>query len=194
MAYCTLPEFTTYVASEIGADDAYLDDVLSATEDAINDYCGRTFDTIVGSLTRSYVPSCDIVEIHDISDTAGATITDNGATVALTDVQFEPVNPALLNGLIVPKSQIRRIHGSWSTPTQNSRQATVSVTSTHWGWAVVPPQVKQATLILGKDVAHLRANRFGVAGFGEFGVVRVRDNPHVEMLLRKLRHPATVGV
>lgn len=194
MAYCTLEEFTTYVASEITGDIAYLDDVLSATEDAINDHCGRTFDSIVGSLTRSYVPSEDIVEIHDISDTDGATITDNGAAVALTDVQFEPVNTVAFNGLTVPRTQIRRIRGNWSTPTQNSREATVSVTSTHWGWAAVPPQVKEATLILGKDVAHLRANRFGVAGFGDFGVVRVRDNPHVEMMLRKLRHPATVGI
>jgi hypothetical protein len=70
----------------------------------------------------------------------------------------------------------------------------VSVTSTRWGWAAIPPEVVEATAILAKDLAHVRTNRFGTAGFGEFGVIRVRDNPHVILLLANLHHPMAVGV
>jgi hypothetical protein len=194
MAYCTFEEFEAYVSSEITGNQEFLADVLAATEDAVNDYCGRAFDNLTTPITRTYVPHDDVVEIHDISDTAGIVILDNGAAVALTDVQFEPTNTVTANGLTTPKFKIRRLSTCWTPPILSPRQATVSVTSTHWGWAAVPPQVKQATLILGKDIAHVRANRFGVAGFGEFGVVRVRDNPHVVMLLQNLRHPSAFGI
>lgn len=193
MVYCNLSEFTSYVGSEISTDTDFLADALAATEDAINDYCGRSFDTVTGALTRSYVAADDVVEIHDIHNTAGVTITDNGTSIAVADVQFEPINPVSWAGLTSPKYKIRLLTGCWSKTT-NWRQATVSVTSSNWGWAAVPPEVKEATLILGKDIAHIRANRFGVAGFGDFGVVRVRDNPHVKQLLNGLRHPSAFGV
>lgn len=194
MAYCTLDEFRSYVASEVAGDNDFLVDTLAATEDAINDYCGRAFDNLTTSITRTYVPHADVVEIHDISDTSGVVLLDNGASVSTSDVQFEPTNTVNAAGLTTPKYKIRRLSTCWTPPTRNAREATVSVTSTHWGWASVPPQVKEATLILGKDVAHVRANRFGVAGFGEFGVIRVRDNPHVAMMLRNLRHPSAFGI
>ena len=107
-------------------------------------------------------------------------------------MQLEPVNNLLPDGTVCPYHTIRRITGYW---TCHGREASVSVTSTRWGWAAVPPKVKLATLVLAKDYASLRDTRFGVAGFGEFGVVRTRiDNLQVLQLLRGLGHPRTVLV
>jgi hypothetical protein len=193
MAYLTPDEFAVYVGSEIAADDLFLARCVNAAEDAVNDHCARSFDVpAVTSITRNYVPTpCDpLVVIQDIVDNTNLVVTDDGT--AVTDFQLEPVNNVSWSGLTQPYYQIRRTDGaSWVV---DYGRATVAVTSTRWGWPAVPPQVKEATAILAKDLAHLRQNRFGVAGFGEFGVVRVRDNPHVSMLLSKLRHPQAFGV
>lgn len=194
MAYATAAEFKTYVGgdSDVTITDAWLADVQAAAEDSINDHCGRTFNAPSGGATaRNYVPRGDLVIVHDIANSTGLTVTNDGATVASTDYQLEPLNNLNAAGATVPFHQIRLIDSCWS---HDGKRATVTVTTDQWGWAAVPDQVKQATLILGKDIAHIRQNRFGVAGFGEFGVVRVRDNPHVAQLLSRLRHPRSIGI
>jgi hypothetical protein len=193
MAYCTDSELVEYCGSEIVANTAHLSLCRRAAEDAINAICQRTFDVAaVTSITRRYVPNTwDTVHIHDIVDNTNLVVTDDGTAVALADIQLEPVNNLLYDGTVTPFYTLRRIAGSW---TCGGREATVSVTSTRWGWAAVPDRVKEATLVGAKDLAGLRDTRFGVAGFGEFGVVRMRENPQVRMLLRGLGHPRSVLV
>jgi hypothetical protein len=72
-------------------------------------------------------------------------------------------------------------------------KASVSVTAT-WGWATTPAPAIEAVKILAKDILHQRDNRSGVAGFGEFGAVRVRQNPYVAMLLDPLRRAQQFGI
>lgn len=191
MAYLSLDEFTGYVGSELAADRTSLQAALLAAEQAINDHCGRNFNTTATSATaRSYLPCGDVVVTHDIGDTTGLIISNFGSTVASGTYQLEP-NPVSWAGVTQPYYRIRLLNGAYWT--QSGGQATVTVTA-KWGWPAVPAQVVEATAILAKDLAHLRQNRFGVAGFGEYGVIRVRDNPHVVMLLSRLRHPMAVGI
>lgn len=196
MAYATAAEFKAYVGGDddVTVNDDWLEDVQAAAEDSINDHCGRNFnvvDAAADPTSRSYPPRGDLVIVHDIANTTGLTVANDGATVASTDYQLEPLNGLNAAGATVPYHQIRLINSCW---THDGKRATVTVTTDQWGWPSVPDQVKQATLILGKDIAHIRQNRFGVAGFGEFGVVRVRDNPHVAQLLSRLRHPRALGI
>jgi len=194
MAYVTLQEFTAYAGSAIAANQVQLSIALTAAEHAINTHCQRTFDVASAtSIVRLYVPTTSTeVRIHDIVDATNLVVTDDGTAVALADLQLVPVNNLLADGTVSPYHTIRRIAGSW---TCGGRQATVSVTSTRWGWAEVPAKVKMATLVLAKDFASLRDTRFGVAGFGDFGVVRMRiENPQVLQLLRGLNHPRAVLV
>src|SRR5262249_31365326 len=56
-----------------------------------------------------------------------------------------------------------------------SHQDRIQITGV-FGWPAVPLAVKQAALIAAADLFKLKDAPFGVAGFGEFGVVRVGAN------------------
>jgi hypothetical protein len=77
-----------------------------------------------------------------------------------------------------PYTQIRAI-GAQTFPVPYSwtgRTDRVEITGT-WGWPQVPVNVREACKLLAVESGKLlREAPFGVAGFGEFGVVRVRDN------------------
>ncbi len=77
-----------------------------------------------------------------------------------------------------PYTQIKAI-GAQTFPCAwawNSRADRVEITGT-WGWPQVPVGVREACKLLAVESGKLlREAPFGVAGFGEFGVVRVRDN------------------
>jgi hypothetical protein len=192
VAYLSLYDFAAYVGSEIVVDEPFLARCLAAAEDAINDHCQRAFDPPTAtSITRTYVPIEDVVVTHDFVDTTNLVIANDGTATALSAVQLEPANNVSWSGLARPYCQIRLKDRCWA---RDGGRATVSVTSTRWGWPAIPPEVIEATAILAKDLAHVRANRFGTAGFGEFGVIRVRDNPHITLLLADLHHPMAVGV
>lgn len=195
MAYVPIAEVIEYVGSEISGDQAFIAAAYAAVEDAVNDECGRAFDPTTGaSLTRTYVPvDGSLLITHDFIDATNLTISNLGTSVSLSDVQLEPLDRLTWSGLTAPFCVIRRLNGSWRQ--QYDGQASVSVTSTRWGWPAVPPQVVEATKILTKDIVQLKGTRFGVAGFDAMGaVVRVRENPHVAMLLNRLRHPSKGGM
>lgn len=196
MAYLEPQELVDYVGSEIVDDHPFLVRCLAAASEAVNDYCGRSFETPVVPptvVTRYYYPVADTVVIHDLVDATGLVVVDDGTTVDAADYQLEPVNNVSTSGLVRPYHRIRRLGVCWSSPSR-SGEVSIEVTSNRWGWPAVPAVVKEATAVLAKDIVHLRTTRFGVAGFGEFGVVRVRDNPHVKMLLANVRHPSKLVV
>jgi len=80
-------------------------------------------------------------------------------------------------------------------PAASGRTGLIRITGT-WGWPAVPIEVKQATRILVAEMAKLQDAPIGVAGFGEFGVVRLgRQLPARAMqLLQPFRHPQNVGL
>lgn len=189
----TTEEFAAYIGSEIVADEPFLDDCLAAAEDAVNDFCGRSFDAPSGdSSTRVYVPKGNLLYTHDFVDTSGLAVSNAGAAVTSSDYQLEPLNNLTPAGLTTPYYSIRLLSSCWSQ--MYPGEASVSVSSTRWGWPAVPPKVKEATAILAKDIAHMREIRFGVTGFGEFASARLRENPQVQSMLSRLRHPWAFGI
>jgi len=63
-----------------------------------------------------------------------------------------------------------------------------------YGWPAVPLNVKNASLIVAAQLFRIKDSVFGVAGFGEFGVVRIQSNPQVMWLLRRYITGQRIGV
>lgn len=185
---------------------ATVETVTSAVNAAVVRYCGRTFDkTAIASETakvygprgrgqiRGIVSSCEAV-VHDIWDTTNLVVkTDDGddgnysTTWDASDYTLEPLNQ-LDGDSYTPYWRIRAV-GTRVFPTFHRRPA-LQVTAA-WGWAAVPAEVKQAALIKAARVFTRKDSPQGVAGFGEFGVVRVsaRMDPDVAEMLNPFRHP-----
>ena len=52
---------------------------------------------------------------------------------------------------------------------------------------MVPTNVKVACIYTALETFKLKGAPFGVAGFGEFGPIRVRDNPRVMAMIEPYR-------
>lgn len=183
MAYVSLTDYKTWLRNELGAtDDTMLQASLDAGEVAVNEHCGRNFNAAGAPSARLFRPESPRLVIID-DCTSVTSVVENGAAVAASGYQLEPLNGRRPSGLAVPYDQIRRIYGDWYMDgTDESGRATLSITAT-WGWAATPAPVIEATKILAKDILSQRDTRNGVAAFGEFGSLRVRLNPYVEQLL-----------
>lgn len=172
--------------------DAMVAAAISAAEQAIDEHCQRKIFVADDADTsaRLYVPRADsILRIHDC--VAVTAVTDDSAAVASTAYQLEPLNNLDAAGLSVPYEQIRRLSGSgW---TCDYGRATVSVTA-RWGWPALPAQYLEAVKMLTSDLLNMKEIRGGVAGFGEFGAVRIRENPMVTYLLSSLRRVESWGI
>ena len=184
--YATLPQLKSYLLGSQMADDTIdndeLTDALTSVSREIENHCGRQFNKTTDATARIYEPYHDtITKADDFHTTTGLVIaTDqdgDGAyetTWSESDYQLEPLNGIHHGEQGWPYYRIRAV-GSRCFPVI-SRRASVQVTA-QWGWGAVPAPVKQACLILAAETHKLRSAPFGVAGFGEFGSIRVRDNP-----------------
>jgi hypothetical protein len=56
-----------------------------------------------------------------------------------------------------------------------------------WGWPQVPDPIRRATRMMAAEVFKLREAPFGAVGFAELGIIRVRDNPKYQKLIRGYR-------
>lgn len=61
-----------------------------------------------------------------------------------------------------------------------------------WGWKNIPTAVEEACLILAEETFKLRDAPFGVAGFGEFGAIRVTQNPKAAKMLARYMPVAVI--
>jgi len=201
--YATLAELRAWVGVDDSLDDDLLDSALTAAELAVESWCGRKFTqdaTATAARVRPqstgwlYLPAfrpggtCTA----DISTLTGLVVktddNDDGTYettwTVTTDFEVEPFDGP-------PFHKIIAVGSRWF-PTC-LRRPSVQVTA-RWGWAAVPEPVKTATLILAGEYAKLKDAPFGVAGFGDFGVVRIRQNPKVAELLSRYQHPMVAAV
>lgn len=179
--------------------DTELTEKLAGASREVERFCHRQFNDAGEVSTRVYRPetSC-LVEVDDFHTTTGLIVaTDEGdtgaysTTWAATDYQLEPLNGVVDGETGWPWYDITAVAGRYFP--RGHRRASVQVTA-QWGWAAVPAPVKDACLIVAAESFKLREAPFGVAGFGEFGVVRIRDNPIVARKLAKyVRDPVLVG-
>lgn len=198
-SYATLVELKARLEITDNADDTRLTDALSAASRGIEKFCGRQFNKATTATTRVYYPRAGCwVDVDDIHTTTDLVVkTDEGddgtyeTTWSTTDYQLEPLNGIVDGETGWPYSIIRAVASRYFPAT--SQRAPVQVTA-QWGWNAVPASVKEATLVLAEDVFKLADTPFGAGGFGEFGRIRARENPHVAMLVGPYRrHVALVG-
>lgn len=186
--YCTVAQLREQFGDENDLlSTALLERAINATSRAIDDHTGRRFWQDAAAQSKVY--RCDDgyeAEVDDISTTTGlivATDTAGDGTYATTwaasDYQLEPLN-----------RESALAHAWWRivavdryTFPIHARRTTLRVTA-RFGWSEIPADVEQACLIRAASIFKRKEATFGVAGFGEFGVVRIgRKDPDVMDLL-----------
>ncbi|HEU4543468.1 MAG TPA: hypothetical protein VFR23_20215 [Jiangellaceae bacterium] len=202
--YCSIEELKSRfgLASTDTVDDFEMKLAIESASREIDDHCDRHFWR--GTSTRTFVPDsaycCSMPSHNDIvSITTLKTDTDGDGvfetTWATTDYQLLPYNALTQHAEPRPYTSIKAI-GSYTFPTSYStlaRDDRVEIVGV-FGWPQIPSNVKQACLIIAAETLKLKDAPFGVAGFGEFGAVRVRDNPKAAKLLRPYeKYPVLVA-
>lgn len=203
-SYATLEEFKAYVKEQSrNESDDELQECLDAATREVNRITNRVFWTATAATARVYTPESYIrCKVNDFYTTSGLIIeTDPGATGEFSETWTTPdyeLSP--LDGVVDgeegwPFWKIRATGGFWFPRVYFPAQRTgiVRVTA-KWGWADVPAPVKRATLIIAAENWKLATAPLGVAGFNQFGVVRVRQNSAAMSKLHKyIRKPILLG-
>lgn len=186
--YCTVAELKANVGITDSVDDGALEQSIEAASRLIDEFCGRRFYADTTATARVYrATSCDILRVDDVStltglvvktDTAANGTYDTTLTIS-TDFLAGPWN-ALAQG--EPVKVIRHVNGTFPTIGPRPR---VQVTA-KWGWPRVPAEVRKACLIEAARLFRRKDTPEGVAGVGDFGVVRVSRfmDPDAERLLK----------
>lgn len=197
-SYATAAELKTRLDVSGAAYDTQLTEALTVASRGVEKFCRRQFNKATAASARVYYPETPgMAVVDDVHTTTDLVIkTDSGADgtfeTTLTAAQYE-LSP--LNGIVDgetgwPYWRIRAVNVCLPVATG---RASLQVTA-QWGWAAVPGPVKEACLIVAEETFKLKDAPFGVAGFGEFGAVRIRQNPKAaEMLVPYRRRPVLVG-
>lgn len=177
--YVTIVEAKSWLGLKVADvdDDAKIGVATAAASRAIDEFCRRTFGPDTGNRLFDVSP-CDPthVGIDDAAAVATVATDDNGdgvyeTTWSASDYQLLPLNP--VGDEPRPYTQIRAVGDrQFPTPTSRGRVGLVQVTAT-WGWDTVPDPVKQACLILMARIFKRKESPQGVAGFDQFGTIRI---------------------
>lgn len=197
--YVTLAEFKTWIVLNDSVDDTTITDALTAASRAIDKFCGTHFWQTAAGTNRVF-DTCDPwrLRINDAAAVTGVATDPNGDGVFETvwvaaDFQLLPLNP-LAAPEQLPFSEIRAV-GTLNFPRPTGRRVgLVQVTGT-WGWPTVPEAIVQATLLTTNRLFKRKGSPEGVAGFDEFGTVRIstRDDPDAVRLLTPYRTSRRAG-
>ena len=178
--YTTVADLARYLTIDAVT---YNDDLAHAINTAsrqIDGHCGRVFypNTTTGVYETRYYYSADpsLLLINDcitINEIALGTGTTNAypTIVPSTEYVTEPLN-GYADGLMGWPITRVRFTDDHILPTQWQQYPDVRI-SARWGWSVAPEPVRQACLIMAAEIFKMREAPFGVAGFAEFGAVRV---------------------
>lgn len=194
--YISVAELRSWMGIVGTSEDTLLDQAITASTAWINEYCAQDFSQVnqnTPATQRAFYAQRDpwrLFFAHDsIADTVNMVVkTDDNedgtpeTTWAASDWIVESEKSGHTNG---PYYAIRAVNNRWFPRAANGRPL-VYITA-RWGWPTTPNPVKQAQYILAAEFWKMRDAPFGVAGFGEFGVVRVRKNMIVAQLLEPYR-------
>lgn len=195
-AYGDLAVLKSRLAISDTSDDTEVESALSAASRDVETFCRRQFHKTMTASARKFRPRrwC-LAYVDDFHTTTDLEIrTDLGGdgtfeTVwSAADYQLEPLDGLVAGQAGWPFWKIRAVEAK---DFPRLRRASLQVTA-QWGWAQVPDPVTEAALILAEEIFKLKDAPFGVAGYGEFGAVRVRDNPKVARMLAPYRRDAVL--
>lgn len=173
-------------------DELELHAACFAASRSLEQYCQRVFYRSATGTARKFIAdnlyfltfadtdtfTGDLVSLSTLKTDAGGDGTFE-TTWASTDYELGPVNNSA-GPETKPYTTLEAI-GSRTFPIPYGRGASryrVEATGV-WGWASVPAGIKTAALMLAKDTFKSKDTLGGVAGFGEFGVVRLRQDPQL---------------
>jgi hypothetical protein len=169
---------------------AILARACEATSRAIDLWCGQRFYLDASATARLYRPrAADVLRVDPIGSATGLAVatdtTGDGTFVtvwASSDYQLEPLN-ADADGTPYSWWELAAI-GDYTFPvTTTSRRPLAQVTA-RWGWSDQPADVGLAGLIKATSLFKRKDAPYGVAGFGDFGAVRIsKKDPDVIALL-----------
>lgn len=187
--YCTTTDVRDQLSdSNTKLSEALLERAVNAASRAVDRFCHRRFWQDPAPVARMYRPTHPWrVDVDDISTREGLVVqTDTGGdgTWATTwqagDFELEPLNadadsPAFAWWTVVSLGGQQ----FFALPLRPSLQVTA-----RWGWSQIPDDVSQATILKAVALFKRKDAPFGVAGFGDFGAVRIsRSDPDVIDLL-----------
>ena len=201
--YCTVEELKSRLGITDTTDDFELGLAAAGASRAIDEITGRYFWR--GTDTRTYIPESisrqsldDLVSVTSLRvDRDGDGVFEEAWTQG-TDYALE-VAPGKYNaaakGEQWPYTAAVVITGGRLFPYvwMWSHLDRIQVAGV-FGWPAVPLNVKNAAIIAGAQIFRIKDAPFGVAGFGEFGVVRVQSNPQVMWLLHRYITGQRIGV
>jgi hypothetical protein len=193
--YVGLEEMNDRLGITDATESSTMQTSIAAAAGWINGYCGRHFNRITE--TRTFEPdnvwllnTDDIVPGTAITvsvDQDGDGIYEQSWTQG-TDYQLRlgdhryNINDT---GIARPYRQLQVIQsGKWLPFTWPYTPLNRVQIATTWGWTAIPWQVAEANRILAADEFKMKDAPFGVAGVGDFGVVRIQSNPWLVENLR----------
>lgn len=162
--------------------DARYSSALDAASRGIEQITGRQFNNSGSLTTRKYNPDAPyLCELDDIVDNTGMIVEVNTA-VWTEDLHYqcEPLNGVKNQIPGWPIERIVALQMGTFLPVW-PRRASVVVTA-NFGWPIVPTPIYEACLIGAEELALLKDAPFGVGGYGEFGIVKAKNNPFVQRL------------
>ena len=203
--YCTQNELKTFVGIPTSdtADDTLIDDAVNAASRQIDAFCGRYFYEDGSTSARKFFTN-DLyrLRVDDISTTTGLVVKydddDDGTyeeTVSSSDYQVLPIN-GIVGGITGNPFYIIELisDGNHEWPLDFSSNRPRAEITAKWGYASVPEQIKQATLMLASELFAMRNAPLGVAGVGDFGVVNIQQNREITRLIAPFRKGTVLGV
>ena len=170
-----------------------LEETITAVSAMIDAYCQRNFGQSESGARQFAASNTTLLRLGPFNDLVSVsavktdTTGDGSFDTTITDYVLEPHNTA--GPETRPYTALRRVDGSWPVATvANARQALIEVTGV-WGWPSVPAAVKGACRIQVARVFKRTDSPLGVAGFGEFGAIRIssRLDPDVQQMLDPYR-------
>ena len=185
-SYATLADLRTRVGITDATNtshDSSLTAALAAASRGIEKVCHRQFNDATSTSAREYEPCSDWwLDVDDFSTTTGLVVKFDSAgdgtfatTLASTTYKAYPLNGVVDAETGWPFWRLKAVNYCWPRYYQ---LPPIQVTA-RWGWAAVPTPVKEGCLILAEEIYKLRDSPFGVGGYGQFGIVRARENPMV---------------
>lgn len=199
--YCSVQELRDQFGDDGSAlATAHLERAINATSRAIDRYCRRRFWLDTAVATRTYLVEDPLLAyVDDIGSRTGLIVktSSDGVTYSTTltvdtDFILEPRNADAFDTDTFDAYafwQIRMVGSRFFTV--HASRPTLQVTARH-GWSEVPDDVAEACILKAASLFKRREAPFGVAGFGDFGVVRIRRDDDVATLLESYRIPRTL--
>lgn len=199
-AYVDTDTFSDYLGGTNATSEILLEMAVNSASRAVDGYCQRKFTLDATPVARTFVPD-DLLNLRDLPDigsTDGLVLkTDPSGdgtyeiVWSASDYQLLPQNAPYATPEAKPWTAIRAVGTKtfpWLVNTWLTHLDRVQITAC-WGWPAVPDAVIQATLIKAARIYFRKDSPQGVAGFDQFGPVRIsrQDDPDVMNLLSDYR-------